>query len=610
MPHSDQTRRPADRRPRRIEWALTLLGAAALLATAWANLAFQRALTISQRNPQTQALFPWTVRVDLVLIVVLVAIVLYAALAVRQLSRDADALGAGRKSWLVPLALAAFALPFGLASLIGIVATYLALAKLGPRLAGTRDRAVAAAALAGWVVRVLVAFGLGAYGVRTNGEPVVLDDEMAYHQAARQVATILQSGRGDLDWEWRHLTGHFLDLMGLSYATLGEDFMLVRIASAALGAGSVLLVFSIAEHLHGPRVARLAAWLVALWPMLVFWGGTGLREPLAVFVSLAIPWLLVRHAVDRERVGWALAAVGVALNVVVLGTLRSYAAAAILTSLLVAAIATLGQSSPASARRTVVRRGGGAALLVAALVAGLLLAQSSAFREQFSPRALEFRAAALQYTPSLEHDPARLPPKPDPSFFDLGSVVRVRLPGRTDLETGMAADYLHDPPRYVVLVGDGRRVAVEPTRVERLADDNVGWLDVARRGADAAAVLLVPLAPWAAEPPQRRLSAPDTLAFDALLALALLGALALRRHPTAASVVVVVYPLIMTAGLAAFSTNLGTAIRHRSLLVPWLAILAAPLVASAYRYATTWYARRSTRAAVPVVPTYDSSART
>jgi hypothetical protein len=59
------------------------------------------------------------------------------------------------------------------------------------------------------------------------------------------------------------------------------------------------------------------------------------------------------------------------------------------------------------------------------------------------------------------------------------------------------------------------------------------------------------------------------------------GAWQARRTRSPAWLLVLVYLALMILALSLASSNLGTAVRHRSMLVPWLAMLASPALAAA-----------------------------
>ncbi len=98
----------------------------------------------------------------------------------------------------------------------------------------------------------------------------------------------------------------------------------------------------------------------------------------------------------------------------------------------------------------------------------------------------------------------------------------------------------------------------------------------------AAGFGLLVLPPWPLESLAHAITTPDVLAWDLLAVLALIDAvrLALRRPRSGAWLVLVVFPLLMLPALALASSYVGTVVRHRAMLAPWLAILAGDLLAA------------------------------
>jgi hypothetical protein len=578
--------------PARWMWRLSLLaagyGVLALLANGGASLAWQLALRVSSRNAATDVIYVWTVRADLLVLAgLLVGMVLLA------LHMPAEPLAAARAPyvWLgAPLVViaAVAAWRFGVFNGALLLACSLAAVWLGRRLSGVRDRGVWPLLGSALVLRMATAVGLGMYAQSINGGQILLDDEQSYDFAARQVARILFWGSGDLDTEWRHLMGHHLDLLGLVYALREPSFTSMRLIDAGLGTLAVALVLGIGVRVwsHKPA-AYLAAWVTALWPLLVLWTATGLRESLALVSVLLLPWLVV---------GWrwrgqpaALAALRVVVGCLAAAVLvearpEAFLALAVAAVIVgpMAALARRAASWPLAARFGLVLSGVG--LLAGCLLVGIT-GVVGVIGQPLSPRALEYRAAVAELTPMIEHIHERLPPKPDPDLMNLGTLLRAVPPGRSRLETVIVAGSTSNPLGYQVLVGDGTSFVILPDDAQRPTDENVDWRDVFGRFAEGTRLLLLPITPGETSPGRRVLLTPDALAWDALLVLSLF---ALRREWRLVSVspvrgLLFAYPWLIVLGLALTSTNVGTVARHRSTLVPWLVLASAPSVLELWR---------------------------
>jgi hypothetical protein len=290
----------------------------------------------------------------------------------------------------------------------------------------------------------------------------------------------------------------------------------------------------------------------------VLWTSTGLRESLFTTASLLVPWLLTRRL---ARPTWPLAAVTAGIAVMVVGSLRSYAAAGIVTALVLAAARRTPLLAPAIA------------ILVVAGWPRLGIAQ------QVTPRAIEYQAAAIELSTIPETDPKKRQPTPSPDLPWISAIVRVQLPGDDQLTTAVVYAYESNPLRTVVATDRDSFYVLPPERVQLISDANVTWDVPLRRLANGLRLLFLPPAPWGSEPLQRLATIPDALAWDGLVVVAAISVWQHRRTAAPAWVLTMVYLVLMIGALGIVSSNLGTAVRHRGMLVPWVAILSAATLA-------------------------------
>jgi hypothetical protein len=565
-------------------------------------------LLVSSRNTATDIIYVWTVRAELLVLAALFAGIALLAAAARTPRGGpppigyegpeeplAASLASGPRPFLwlgLPLIVLAVVAGWRFGAFNGGLLLVCSAAALwvGRGLTGVRDRGAGWLLGAALVLRMATAVGLGIYAQSINGGPIVLDDEQSYDFAARQVARILGAGVGDIDTEWRHLIGHHLDLVGLLYWLREPNFTSIRLVDAALGTLAVALALGIGLRVWSSRPAAYgAAWLTAVWPLLVLWTATGLRESLALLVVLLPPWLVVASPWRGQSPALASLRVVVGLlaaTVLLVERPEAFAALAV-AALLVGPVALLARRAtawPVVARLALVVAGAG--LLAGGLVVGST-GTIRAIGQPLSPRSLEYRAAVAELTPMIEHIHERLPPKPAPDMMNLGTLLRAVPPGRSTLETAIVAGYTSDPLGYQVLVADGTSFVILPQDAQRPTDENVGWQDVFGRFAEGTRLLLLPITPWDNAPSRRVLLAPDALAWDVLLVLSLV---ALRREWPRVSAspvrgLLFAYPWLIVFGLALTSTNVGTVARHRSTLVPWLVLASAPLLVAVWERA-------------------------
>ncbi|HZH92010.1 MAG TPA: glycosyltransferase family 39 protein [Pyrinomonadaceae bacterium] len=74
------------------------------------------------------------------------------------------------------------------------------------------------------------------------------------------------------------------------YSVIGRNMLAVQYANAVFGAATVPLMYLSAEHIfNNQKVARMAAWLVAVYPSLVLWSSQGLKDaPIVFLLALAM----------------------------------------------------------------------------------------------------------------------------------------------------------------------------------------------------------------------------------------------------------------------------------------------------------------------------------
>src|SRR5262245_61029605 len=155
---------------------------------------------------------------------------------------------------------------------------------------------------------------------RTHTAGVWLNDEASFWLATEALFPNPwdQSLPGGLD----HLAGNgYLGLTTYISLLLGApNSTAFRLMNAALGTAVALLSMDVARRLFSPRAGLVAGLVVALWPTLVFWSATMLRDTLASFAVVLTWWTLVAA---RDRANWRVVCT-VVLAVVVLASIRPY----------------------------------------------------------------------------------------------------------------------------------------------------------------------------------------------------------------------------------------------------------------------------------------------
>lgn len=184
-------------------------------------------------------------------------------------------------------------------------------------------------------VRLAAALVLHATGAwQLTGRGAVTPDEATVDLAARLLA------RGDdrspvvlggsLHTTWLLVSWSVYDL-------LWNSLLAIKLLNVLLGTALVVPVYLVARELHSPGAARLAAWLVALFPAAVVWSALALRESLLALLLASLVLLAVTRVPRRPEAaaGW----VGLAVSALtVLAFTRSYMTPLMIAVLLGAAV--------------------------------------------------------------------------------------------------------------------------------------------------------------------------------------------------------------------------------------------------------------------------------
>jgi 4-amino-4-deoxy-L-arabinose transferase-like glycosyltransferase len=400
--------------------------------------------------------------------------------------------------------------------------------------------------------------------IQTHGEGVWLNDEASYYLATESLLPnplnrALPSG---LD----HLGGSsYLGVTTVIAGLVGMDATSFRLANAAFGACVPLLGLLVANRLFDRRAGMLAGLLLAVFPALVLWSATILRDTLASLGVVFAWWLVARHT--RERLVQTIC--GLALTLVLLTTLRGYLAVAVA----IGAGAWLGY--PLFARQTRLTR-----LVVAGLgcVALGLIAVTLARRVDDFAHALLYRQTVtrMETLGKLYRDPP--PPEVENSMrFRAGAAVAL-----VDPESGWLLPGLIEEP-----AGPGAiRVAFVDDTVRDVPDADLIALQSARIPPQQLFAWTLPslisVTTGIAEADESSNAAwiADALVWDLLLVLAIASIARMRLSAREC-----LYPACIVLGtiaaLLAIPGSPGNAERHRATqTVPLLVVLSSGLLAS------------------------------
>ena len=314
-----------------------------------------------------------------------------------------------------------FALPLA----VGFVAALAWRLADGP---GGRRPVLAIAALA-LGVRLAAVVAVFFVARQAHGEGVWLNDEASFFLATESLMP--QPLDRALPVGLDHLGGDgYLGLI-TAISLLGGgivDSNAFRVVNAALGAAVVVLAALVARRLFGPRAGLVAGLGLAVWPTLVLWSATMLRDTFGSFALVAVWWALTR----AREIGWVRVACAVFLSLVILLSLRPYLGDAL-------AVGVLAWAAYPLVRR--LSRRGATLLVASAALLAMVFSVQQARRIDFATHELFYRQTVtrmetlgLLYTDEPP-DSENLPMKP-------GTAVALANPRTGWLLGGVVQDFV------------------------------------------------------------------------------------------------------------------------------------------------------------------------
>jgi hypothetical protein len=417
-------------------------------------------------------------------------------------------------------------------------------------------------------LRLLAITAIYIIATQVHAEGVWLSDEASYFLATESL----------MPWPWDkslpqgldHLGGNgYLGLTTMISQVVGVDALSFRFANATLGTIVVLLCAGLAQSFFGRGAGLIAGVAAAVWPDLVFWSATMLRDTLCSFAVVVVWWALSSANHNRRLTIACL----VLLSVVLLSTLRPYLALAVAAGV----GAWFCYPFVRRQRRRTLAIATASFVAVATLVAiGQTKRLDQAAHELFYRQTV----TRMETLGRLYRDPPP-PEQPIQLPFRPGAAIAIVDPASGWLSPGLVEDSSEPGQVTVALTDDTSRTLPIDKNVMLLQDVPIPPLQLLSWLAPSVLAVLVGL-PTTGDVPNLVWVA-DALAWDALLVVAVLGlkgaGLGLRHW---------IYPACVIVGtmasLFAIPGSPGNAERHRATqTVPLLLVLASGVVSARSR---------------------------
>lgn len=488
---------------------------------------------------------------------------------------------------------------------------------------------------AAFLVRTAAAALLHLYLEQRTPGGAMFEDDLGYVQMAALIARIWRGEDVPFPVD-PSIVNTYVRAAGSLFWLLGPNVVALKVANTVLAIAAAVFVYRTAGIVAGPRAALLAGAALLIWPSLGLWSALTLKESFSLFASTGIAWSVAEVIRTRSPL-WLLATSALALPLqdtraylftllvalwpVTLGVLwlarrgppaAHVAGSAALAFLLIANIRPgLGVGSVSletfdqtrtnmaegarsafveSSRRvdvkdgdcftvTLVGRGsgGGQEPQLHILPAGATLVYADRETTDIRPPSgsVRVRPGDVVCVGLKPPDVAVVHPTPLPvggGAGGSGSATPTPLPTPTPR-----------PLPQLVLSSSGSTQVQDPQTAAaelRPSDEGVTRRGVAYLPYGAMFLVGAPF-PWDLLRPDRALLAPEMVLWYTAVASALFGLAWLVRARRWEALYVVLVGLSIAGVLSLAEGNLGTLVRHRGMLVPFVVIVAAAGVGSA-----------------------------
>ena len=273
-------------------------------------------------------------------------------------------------------------------------------------------------------------------------------DAWGYDQWARKIVSAWSELR-NLNLHAYNAAGRwdvgFHYILAAFYAVLGESVLGGRVLVAFFGAAAVVFLYLVARRVADDSVAAIVGLLYAFWISSVAWSGYSvLRDSLVWALTLFAVWMALRVA-D----GSALAGLGLFLGLVLLRSVRPYAAVFVVAGLAVAGLLALLRRSR-SARRP-------ALILAAAVLACEAVFFAAEFPNAFQMIAV-YRPRQVLLKPLKEVPLSEIRGYPAAPLSQPGMMSRRAPPARHRVSRAVAAG------QYAAFLPEPSRLGSRPGR--------------------------------------------------------------------------------------------------------------------------------------------------
>lgn len=486
---------------------------------------------------------------------------------------------------------------------------------------GAHRRFVVLAVSIALLLRVVMTAALHIYLQQRNLEAALFLDDAGYVRIAAQLAAHWH-GTAPAPLVDSSVDNNYVRLAGALFYVVGPSVMSLKLVNTLMGVASALLVYRtmVAVGLPSPRTGLV---LTLAFPSIVLWSALTLKDTYSLMFSLLAVWSVTEFVRTRRYWPWfAITVVGFlavenvrAFLFVVLAVAwpigliipfgwrrwRPAALATAISAILLASTSALNYLNPSIITASVYVRQSMAQGAASGFVAPLPVLRAQpctvfvvtvAGRTPTpNPRRLEVPDGAEL---AVESPSGGLPHGGQISVRPGDLIITV---GNTNCDQGPTAmpppggsSTGQEPPTKVVLVEGARNVVSVATEVEpqgpSALDDLIAT--AAHLPIGLLALLVAPV-PLLARSATELMAAPEMLAWYGALVAAAIGLMQVDRVTRARFAYPAMVAVAIALVLSLYEGNLGTLVRHRAMVIPFVLMLSAAGVT------TMWHRLRHMR---------------
>jgi len=138
--------------------------------------------------------------------------------------------------------------------------------------------------LLGFFVRIVSMYALYFVLLEANGHGFAFADDRDYHFAGKMLAGVMGFGGGAMERLGIVSNPGYFYFVGVLYELFGDNTLVARVFNVFFSSLTAIVVYLIALELWDKRSAKLAGYLFALMPNMIFWSSLQFKDSLVILL--------------------------------------------------------------------------------------------------------------------------------------------------------------------------------------------------------------------------------------------------------------------------------------------------------------------------------------